>query len=74
MKRIVSLLLAALLLAAMLAGCAKAPETTPDQGAEDTAGMYACDDGRAAWSYRQMDFGLSDPRMDAVRPALLRYL
>ena len=30
--------------------------------------------GRAAWSYRQMDFGLSDPRMDAVRPALLRYL
>jgi Endoglucanase len=30
--------------------------------------------GRAAWSYRQMDFGLSDPRMDAVRPELLRYL
>ena len=30
--------------------------------------------GRAAWSYRQMDFGLSDPRMDGVRPELLRYL
>ena len=30
--------------------------------------------GRAAWSYRQMDFGLSDPRMDGVRPQLLRYL
>ena len=30
--------------------------------------------GRAAWSYRQMDFGLSDPRMDAVRPELIRYL
>ena len=30
--------------------------------------------GRAAWSYRQMDFGLSDPRMDAVRPDLLRCL
>ena len=30
--------------------------------------------GRAAWSYRQMDFGLSDPRMDAVRPELLSQL
>ena len=30
--------------------------------------------GRSAWSYRQMDFGLSDPRMDAVRPELIRYL
>jgi hypothetical protein len=30
--------------------------------------------GRAAWSYRQMDFGLSDPRMDAVRNELIRYL
>ncbi|MBQ6036020.1 MAG: cellulase family glycosylhydrolase [Lachnospiraceae bacterium] len=27
--------------------------------------------GRAAWSYRQMDFGLSDPRMDDVRAELL---
>ncbi len=27
--------------------------------------------GRAAWSYRQMDFGLADPRMDGVRPELL---
>ncbi|MBR6377938.1 MAG: cellulase family glycosylhydrolase [Oscillospiraceae bacterium] len=30
--------------------------------------------GRAAWTYRQMDFGLSDPRMDGVRPALLKLL
>ena len=30
--------------------------------------------GRAAWSYRQMDFGLSDVRMDAVRPELIRCL
>ena len=30
--------------------------------------------GRAAWSYRQMDFGLSDPRMDGVRGELIRYL
>ncbi len=29
---------------------------------------------RAAWSYREMDFGLSDPRMDAVREDLIRYL
>jgi hypothetical protein len=30
--------------------------------------------GRAAWSYREMDFGISDARMDAVREELLRYL
>ena len=30
--------------------------------------------GRAAWSYRQMDFGLCDARMDKVRTELLRYL
>ena len=30
--------------------------------------------GRAAWSYRQMDFGLSDERLDAARPELLKYL
>ncbi len=29
---------------------------------------------RAAWSYRQMDFGLSDPRMDGVREELIRLL
>ena len=28
--------------------------------------------GRALWSYRQMDFGLSDARMDGVRDELLR--
>jgi len=30
--------------------------------------------GRAAWTYRQMDFGLSDSRLDAARPELLKYL
>jgi len=29
---------------------------------------------RCAWSYRQMDFGLSDPRLDGVRDELIRYL
>lgn len=29
---------------------------------------------RSAWSYRQMDFGLSDPRMDGVRAELLPLL
>ena len=30
--------------------------------------------GRAAWSYRQMDFGLSDARMDEVRNELVKVL
>ncbi|MBO4563598.1 MAG: cellulase family glycosylhydrolase [Clostridia bacterium] len=30
--------------------------------------------GRAAWSYREMDFGLSDARMDGVRDELIKYL
>ena len=30
--------------------------------------------GRAAWSFRQMDFGLSDARLDSVRDELVRYL
>ncbi len=29
---------------------------------------------RAAWSYKEMDFGLSDARMDEVRDELLQYL
>ncbi len=29
---------------------------------------------RCAWSYRQMDFGLSDARLDGVRDELIRYL
>ena len=29
---------------------------------------------RCAWSYKQMDFGLSDPRMDGVRQELIRLL
>ena len=30
--------------------------------------------GRAAWSYKEMDFGLSDSRLDQVRQELLKYL
>ena len=30
--------------------------------------------GRCLWSYKDMDFGLADARMDAVRPELLRYI
>lgn len=29
---------------------------------------------RSAWSYRQMDFGLSDARLDGIRDELLKYL
>lgn len=29
---------------------------------------------RAAWSYKKMDFGLSDSRMDSVREELIKYL
>lgn len=30
--------------------------------------------GRCLWSYKEMDFGLSDKRMDDVRPSLLKLL
>ncbi len=30
--------------------------------------------GRAAWSYKQMDFGIVDARMDGVREELVKYL
>ena len=30
--------------------------------------------GRAAWSYKEMDFGLGDPRLDRVRDELIKYL
>lgn len=30
--------------------------------------------GRAAWSYKEMDFGLSDSRLDSIRPQLVKYL
>ena len=29
---------------------------------------------RSAWSYKEMDFGLSDARLDGVRDELLWYL
>lgn len=30
--------------------------------------------GRCAWSYKEMDFGISDARLDAVRSELLNYI
>ena len=30
--------------------------------------------GRAAWNYKEMDFGISDARMDCVRDDLIKYL
>lgn len=30
--------------------------------------------GRAAWSYKEVDFGLSDPRLDGIRDELVKYL
>ncbi len=30
--------------------------------------------GRCLWSYKEMDFGFADTRMDAVRPELLKYI
>ena len=29
---------------------------------------------RAMWSYKQMDFGLSDARLDGVRDEMVKYL
>lgn len=49
---------------------------------EDTLKWYKCINSvfekhgisRAAWSYREMDFGISDSRMDSVREELVEYL
>ena len=49
---------------------------------EDTLKWFKCINSvfekhgiaRAAWSYKEMDFGLSDSRMDNVREELVRYL
>ena len=49
---------------------------------EDTVRWYRCIHAvfekygmaRCAWSYKQMDFGLSDSRLDGVREELIRYL
>lgn len=38
----------------------------------DTFNKYGI--GRAAWSYREMDFGIVDPHMDSVRDDVLKYL
>ena len=29
---------------------------------------------RSAWSYKEMDFGLSDSRLDSIREELIKYL
>ena len=50
--------------------------------AEDTLKWYKCINGvfekygiaRAAWSYKEMDFGIADGRMDGVREELVSYL
>ena len=49
---------------------------------EDTLEWYKCINSvfekhgiaRAAWSYREMDFGISDSHMDGVRDELVKYL
>ena len=49
---------------------------------EDTVKWFRCihavfekyDMPRCAWSYKRMDFGLSDARLDGVRDELLKYL
>ena len=49
---------------------------------EDTLDWYrmvcTCFDrlgiGRAAWSFREMDFGLIDPHADSIRKELIRVL
>lgn len=38
------------------------------------AALVECKIGRAAWSYKQMDFGLSDDRMKGVIKELVKYL
>ena len=49
---------------------------------EDTVKWYKCINSvfekhgiaRSAWSYKEMDFGISDSRLDGVRDELLKYL
>ncbi|MBP1550609.1 MAG: cellulase family glycosylhydrolase [Oscillospiraceae bacterium] len=49
---------------------------------EDTLKWFKCinavfnkhDIARSAWSYKEMDFGLSDARLDGIRDELLKYL
>lgn len=49
---------------------------------EDTLKWYKCINAvfekhgisRSAWSYKEMDFGLSDTRLDGIRDELLKYL
>ncbi len=49
---------------------------------EDTVKWYKCINAifekynivRSAWSYKEMDFGLSDKRLDNIRDELLKYL
>ena len=49
---------------------------------EDTLKWFKCINAvfekhgiaRSAWSYKEMDFGLSDTRLDGIRDELLKYL
>ena len=49
---------------------------------EDTLKWFKCINAvfekhgisRSAWSYKEMDFGLSDARLDEIRDELLKYL
>lgn len=49
---------------------------------EDTLKWYKCINtvfekhgiARSAWNYKQMDFGISDSRLDDIRDELLKYL
>ncbi len=49
---------------------------------EDTLEWYRCINNvfekygisRSAWSYREMDFGLTDERLDSIRDELIKYL
>ncbi len=53
-------------------------KTTPEDALKWYKAIGSCFDkyniGRAAWSYREMDFGLSDARMDGVREEILKMM
>ncbi len=51
-----------------------APEQTLAWYKDINAAFNECGIGRAAWSYKQMDYGLSDDRMKGVIAELVKYL
>ena len=50
------------------------PEDTLSWFRAINAPLKRCGIGRAAWSYRRMNFGLTDARLDAVRSELIKYM